>query len=238
MIKKVKRKRLNLKRTIFFILLIYVMCYSFYYILNQPIKHIYITGNSLVKDSDIIRLSNLKDYPSIFKYRNNTIEKKIKKHKLIDQVDVKKTFGFTININIVENKILFYYLNEEKIMLSNGNLVKNDLETLVGIPTFINECSKELLQKFQEGFSKLNTNIIFEIDSIEYFPNINNDGKLLSDNRFKILMNDGNTIIVNTKSVNVLNKYNDIYASLGGKSGIINLDSDKLSNLVFIPYGE
>ena len=51
-------------------------------------------------------------------------------------------------------------------------------------------------------------------------------------------MNDGNTIIANSKSVNVVNKYNDIYASLDGKLGTINLDSNKLKNLVFIPYEE
>ena len=49
-------------------------------------------------------------------------------------------------------------------------------------------------------------------------------------------MNDTNTIIVNTKTISVLNKYNDIYASLGGRVGTINIDSDEISNLVFIPY--
>ena len=44
--------------------------------------------------------------------------------------------------------------------------------------------------------------------------------------------------ICNTKTVNVLNKYNSIFASLNGKYGTINLDSNKLSNLVFIPYEE
>ena len=41
-----------------------------------------------------------------------------------------------------------------------------------------------------------------------------------------------------TKTVEVINKYNTIYASVGDKKGTINLDSNKLSNLVFIPYGE
>ena len=49
-------------------------------------------------------------------------------------------------------------------------------------------------------------------------------------------MNDGNTVVANSKSVSVLNKYNDIYASLNDKKGTINLDSNKLDNLVFIPY--
>ena len=237
MTKKVKKRRLNIKRTLFFLLLFYIIGYSIYYLINQPIKHIYINGNSLIKESDIIRLANIKDYPSIFKYSNKVLDNNIKKNKLVDKVNVKKTFNSTIKIDIIENKLLFYYLNEEKIVLSNGNIINNDLDNVVGIPTLINECNKDILNKFIKDFSKLNTNIIYEIDYIEYYPSINND-KVISDNRFKIMMNDGNTVIVNTNSVSTLNKYNDIYASLGEKLGIINLDSDKLSNLVFIPYEE
>lgn len=238
MTKKVKKKRLNLKRTLFFLLLLYIIGYSIYYLINQPIKHISISGNSLVSDSEIIRLAKLKDYPSIFKYSNKTLEKNIKKHDLIDSVEVKKTYGFTINIDIIENKLLFYYLDEEKIVLSNGNIIKNNLDKVYGIPTLINSSESDIFEDFVDNFSELNTNIIYEMDEIEYYPSISEDGTVISDNRFKIMMNDGNTVIANTKSVNVLNKYNDIYASLGGKSGTINLDSDKLSNLVFIPYEE
>ena len=237
MTKKVRKKRLNIKRTLFFLLLFYIIGYSIYYMINQPIKHIYINGNNLIKDSDIIRLANIKDYPSIFKYSNKTLETKIKKNKLINSVNVKKTFNFTIKIDIIENKLLFYFLNEDKIVLSNGDIINNNLNNIIGIPTLINECNKDILNKFIKSFSELNTNIIYEIDYIEYYPSINND-KIISDNRFKIMMNDGNTVIVNTNSVSTLNKYNDIYASLGGKLGTINLDSDKLSNLVFIPYEE
>ena len=236
MTRKVKRKRLNIKRTLFFLLLIYIIGYFCYYLLNQPIRHISISGNSLVKDSDIIRLANLKDYPSIFKYSNNKIESNIKKNKLIKEVNVSKRLGSVIKIDIEENKLLFYYLNEDKIILSSGNIIKNDFDSVVGIPTLINECDKDILKKFINGFSSLSENIIYEMNSIEYYPYDNLE--TINNNRFKIYMNDGNTIIVNVNSVSTLNKYNDIYASLDGKKGTINLDSNKLSNLVFIPYEE
>ena len=84
----------------------------------------------------------------------------------------------------------------------------------------------------------LDSNIIFEMNEIEYYPKYTETNELVSDDRFKITMNDGNTIIVNTNTVDVINKYNEIYASLGDRKGTINLDSNKLSNLVFIPYEE
>ena len=72
MAKKV-RKRLNIKRTIVFLLFLYIVGYLVYFLLNQPIKHIEISGNNRVSDNDILRISKLENYPSIFKYRNRRI---------------------------------------------------------------------------------------------------------------------------------------------------------------------
>lgn len=236
MTRKVKRKKLNIKRTLVFLLFLYIVGYAVYFIINQPIRHIEIKGNELVLDSDILRVSKLKDYPSMFKYSNKTLEKRIKSIKLIDEVDVKKSIGFKIKINIKENKALFYY--NDKIVLSNGNIVKNEFKNIYGIPIFKSTIDSKLLNKFTEGFSKLKDNIIYEMNEIEYYPLTSEEGEIITSDRFKILMNDGNTIIANTKTVSILNKYNDIYASLGGKLGTINLDTNEINNLVFIPYEE
>lgn len=236
--KKVKKRKLNIKRSLFFLLVIYIICYGVYFLLNQRIKHIEITGNSLVSDNEILKLSKLDDYPSIFKYSNNKLEKNIKKHKLIEDVEVKKCLNFVVKIEIEENKLLFYYKNEDKIALSNGNLIKNNFDNVLGIPTLINDVDSKLLKKFINKYSLLNENIIFEIDSIEYFPNYNEEGKIIENDLFKIIMNDGNTVLTNSKNVYLLNKYNIIFASLGNRKGTINLNSGEVNNLIFIPYGE
>jgi len=236
--KKVKKRKLNFKRLLFFVLLIYILCYGSYYLLNQRIKHIEIIGNSLVNDNEILELSKLDSYPSIFKYSNGKIEKNIKKHKLIENVEVKKRFNFVIKIEVEENKLLFYYKNENKIALSNGNIIKNNFDEVLGIPTLVNNVDKKLLKSFISKYSKLNENIIFEIDSIEYFPNYNEKGKIIERDMFKLLMNDGNTILTNSKNVYLLNKYNIIFASLGERKGTINLNSGEVNNLIFIPYEE
>lgn len=239
MARKVKRKRLNIKRTLVVILVLYILGYFCYSMLNHPIKHVEISGNNIINDAEILRISKLKDYPSMMKYTSNTIKKNIKSIDLVNDVKVKKWFNHTIKIEIEENKILFYYENTDKIVLSSGNIIKNEYKNLYGVPVFINSLKSDLMNDFIKGFSKLETNIISEINEIEYYPKYNEDNsKLISEDRFKILMNDGNTIIANTKTVEVINKYNTIYASVGDKKGTINLDSNKLSNLVFIPYGE
>ncbi len=233
--KKKKKKRLNKKRTLVFILFLYIICFFLYDLINTPIKHYEINGNNIVSDSEILKVSNLKDYPSIMKYTSNTIEKKIKNIELIDSVKVKKWFGHKVIINIKENKVLFYYKDINKIVLSNGNIIDNKYD-IVGIPILVNEIDKDVYNSFISSYSKLNDNIIYEINNVEYYPQTSTDGSIISKDRFKIVMNDGNTVVANSKSVSVLNKYNDIYASLNDKKGTINLDSNKLDNLVFIPY--
>ena len=233
--KKKKKKRLNKKRTLVFLLFLYIICFFLYDLINTPIKHYEINGNNIVSDSDILKVSNLKDYPSIMKYTSNTIEKKIKNIELIDSVKVKKWFGHKVIINIKENKVLFYYKDINKIVLSNGNIIDNKYD-IVGIPILVNEIDKDVYNSFISSYSKLNDNIIYEINNVEYYPQTSTDGSIISKDRFKIVMNDGNTVVANSKSVSVLNKYNDIYASLNDKKGTINLDSNKLDNLVFIPY--
>lgn len=233
--KKKKKKRLNKKRTLVFILFLYIICFFLYDLINTPIKHYEINGNNIVSDSEILKVSNLKDYPSIMKYTSNTIEKKIKNIELIDSVKVKKWFGHKVIINIKENKVLFYYKDINKIVLSNGNIIDNKYD-IVGIPILVNEIDKDVYNSFISSYSKLNDNIIYEINNVEYYPQTSTDGSIISKDRFKIVMNDGNTVVTNSKSVSVLNKYNDIYASLNDKKGTINLDSNKLDNLVFIPY--
>ena len=236
--KKVKKRKLNFKRLLFFVLLVYILCYSCYYLLNQHIKHVEIIGNSLVSDNEIMRLSKLDNYPSIFKYSSRKLEKNIKKHILIQDVEVSKHFNFIVKIKVEENKLLFYYKNEDKIAISDGNLIKNNFEKALGIPTVVNNVDSKLLKKFINKYSELKENIIYEIDSIEYFPNYNEVGKIIEKDMFKLVMNDGNTILTNSDNVYLLNKYNIIFASLGDRKGTINLNSGEVNNLIFIPYGE
>ena len=43
------------------------------------------------------------------------------------------------------------------------------VDNIYGIPTFVNDIKADILNKFIEGFSKLEDNIIYEMNEIEYF---------------------------------------------------------------------
>ena len=43
-----------------------------------------------------------------------------------------------------------------------------------------------ILNKFVKSFSELNDNIVYEMNEIEYYPSVNENGKVIDDDRFKI----------------------------------------------------
>ena len=66
-IKRVKKRKLNIKALIILLLIIYLIVMLLYTLFTMPIKNIYITGTNLLKDHEIIEAAGIKDYPAIFK---------------------------------------------------------------------------------------------------------------------------------------------------------------------------
>ena len=91
-IKTIKKKRFNFKKLLILILILYVIGYTGYYLLNLPIKNIVITGTTNLTDYEIINIAKIKDYPSIFKTSSKTLEKRIAKLDLVNSVKVSKNF--------------------------------------------------------------------------------------------------------------------------------------------------
>lgn len=235
---KVKKKRLNIKKFIILFLFFYMIVYTVVFLFNEPIRHIRIKGNNLVTDAEILEISKLKNYPSIFKYFSNSLEKRIEKLELVKIAKVRKKWGFVVEIDITENQPLFYNSSMNKIYLSNNSFV-TDIE-VIGIPTMISDVSEELLNKFIDGFSEVDANIIYEVNEIYYDASFDENGETLDGERFRLLMNDGNQIYVtaeNKESIKRLNYYNEIYASINNKKGYLYLDSGEYGNYGFTPYG-
>ena len=118
------------------------------YLVTSKINHIEISGNNLIKDSEIIIKAKLKDYPAIMKYSSKTIENNIKDINLIKNVRVRKKIGNIISIDIEEKKVLFYYLDTKKIVLSDGTIFDNNIKNIYGIPVLINSVDEEILIDF------------------------------------------------------------------------------------------
>ena len=68
--KKIKIKFLPFLIVIVLAILIYLL---YCFIITLPIKNIYITGNNILKDHEVIELAGISDYPSFFKTSNKPI---------------------------------------------------------------------------------------------------------------------------------------------------------------------
>ena len=89
---KVKKRKLKTGRIVITILLLLLMVLIYLTVRELPIKNIYVIGNNIVSDKEILELSNLSDYPSFLQTSNRSIISNIKKSDYIKNVVIKRKF--------------------------------------------------------------------------------------------------------------------------------------------------
>lgn len=217
--KNKKKKKLNIIKLLVFILIFYIIIYSIYSLLNMKIRNIVIKGNTYLKDYEIIEQANIKDYPPMLTLNKNKTINKLKELDLISDATIKKSFDFTLTIEVVEKKIILEYDNN--YYLSDGSKITG---SYLGTPTLVNYVPEGTLKKFLNEMGKLDYDIINSISEIEYSPTKNSDGNITDEDIFIFKMNDGMIVYISTDKIDIMNKYQKIYASLGDKKGILHLD--------------
>ena len=230
-LKRVKKRKLNLKAVLILLLVIYLIVMLLYTIFTMPIKNIYITGTNLLTDNEIIEAAEIKNYPAIFKTSKKKLIKKISNLELVENVEVKKTLTGKITIKIKEAIPLFYNRNTNKVVLSNKKEVSPNRKYL-GIPTLINYVPNDILNDFIEALGAIDSDIIKMINEIEYSPDMSND-IMIDEYRFLLRMNDTNHVYINIINIERLNDYEKIFATVGDLHGTIYLDSYNADNIIF-----
>lgn len=233
-VKRVKKRKLNWKRVLILLLILYLIAMLLYTFFTMPIKNIYIKGTNLLTDNDIIEVANLKDYPSIFKISKSKLKKEISSLELVEDVDIKKTITGKLTITITEARPLFFNRTTNKVVLSNNKEVENN--NYLGIPTLINRVPTDILSDFITALSEIDHDIIKMINEIEYDPNISND-ITIDEYRFLLRMNDSNHVYVNIINMERLNDYESVFATIGDLRGTVYLDSYNADNIIFEAFG-
>ena len=75
---RVKKRKLKIGRILLCLLVLCLFVILFYFIRKLPIKNIYIVGNNIVPENEILDLSGVKNYPSFIDTSNSRIIKNIK----------------------------------------------------------------------------------------------------------------------------------------------------------------
>lgn len=213
---KNKKRKLNKKRLFFALVLFFLLSFVISKVFNSNIKNIYVKGNELLTDQEIIDIAGIEDYPSSINNLSVTLESRLEKNQYILEADVTKSnLTSKITIEVKENYPLFYYQTENKTILYNKDKVTEKFTT----PTVINQIPNTVYDKFLKAIKKVKKNILYRMSEIEYSPND------VDEERFFILMNDGNYVYLTLDKFLAINKYIDMVKSFDNKKGILYLDS-------------
>ena len=217
MAKSKKRKvRIKYGRIFLFILLVVGTIIGIYKVFNMRVTNIYVTGNTIYTDQEIIDLAGLYNYPRVIAIRNRKIESQLKQNKYIKDAYVSRTsFLQKVNIEITENKPLLYYQYDNVYLLSNYEKTSDRFE----VPILINQTPEDILKKLLKKMATIDEDVLYRISEIRYYPSN------VDDELFYLTMNDGNYVYINIKNLKKLNNYIEIIRSFDNKKGIIHLDS-------------
>lgn len=217
--KKKKRKvRLKIKNILIFLSIILIFLAVIYYVLQMPIKNIYISGNKILDDETVIELAKLSNYPSFLLTSTSEIKRNLSKSDYINNIKVSKKLGNVIDIKVEEYKALALTNNGQRVILSSGKIIENK-DNITDVPVLNNNISDKVFNYFIKKFSGVNDNILRQISQLEYSP------VSVDDKRFLLYMDDGNMIYITLTKIDKLNKYNAIKDKMDNQIGLIYLDS-------------
>lgn len=212
---KVKKRKIKTKRIIYLLSVIILIALIVSNILSLPVKNIYIKGNNIISDKEIISLAGLNNYPPYIDTFKTNIKDKLKKNDYIKNVKIKRTINRKIYLEIEEYTPICKY--NDKLILSSAKQVDN-IYNIDYVPFLINDISS-IYNDFVNKFSEVTTDSLIKISHIEYVPNE------VDKKRFLLYMTDSNYVYITLTKIDKINKYNSIVEELDGKKGIIYLDS-------------
>ena len=217
MAKKKKKRVFKVKNIIILLFVFLGIVFLIYYGLTMPVKNVYISGNEILSDDKIMKISDLYEYPSFLLTSSRDISKNILNDPYVKGVKIHKKFGNVVEIVIQEYRVVCSFGN--KILLENGRFLENSY-SVMDVPLLINEVDNAtVLKKFAQKFGEIDGDILRQISEIEYQPSS------VDEERFLLYMSDGNLVYITLTKVGKINKYNQIKDKLENHLGIIYLDS-------------
>ena len=232
-----RKKKLRVKVLLKILVFLLIIAAIVYYVLNVRVHNIYVKGNVYTKDISIIKSAKIENYPKLIKINKKQAINEITNLPLVKDAKIKIGMFGKVTITVEEREILFFYRYNDKIVTSDNTQI-SDTNEYVGYPTLINFTPDTTLAELVKGLNKVDINIIKMINEIEYMPYKSATGEIIDENRFKLLMNDGNTVYIDTANIRRLNQYLEIYASLNMETvkGVLYLDTITEENILFESY--
>lgn len=218
--KTVKKTRIKVFNLLLVLLVLIGLFLACYYVYKIPVKNIVIKNNNYLNDDYIIELAGIKNYPRFLSIRESSISKKLAKSNYIDSAKIKRKWGFILEIDIKENRPLFFDVSKNKYVFDNKEETnEEEISNDFLVPRLLNYVPDVKYDKFIAGMSKTDKAILIKISDIEYKPND------YDKDRFLLYMDDGNLVYLTLTKFKAINHYNEVLTQLEGHKGILYLDS-------------
>ena len=209
-----KRRKIRYKRILFVLFFLFLIIFLSIKFFNIRITNIYISGNNILTDQEVIDIAKVSDYPKSINNPTWTIEKRLESNILIKHAFVSKNKGI-LKINIEENNPLFYDSIDSKTVLSDKSKIDIKFDT----PVLINTISSDIYDEFIDKMNDIDINILKKISEIKYDPND------IDNKRFLLTMVDGNYVYITINKFDLINNYISIIKNFNNKKGILYLDA-------------
>lgn len=215
MAKKVKKKiKFKIVPILIFLVSLVILYFGLTILADTKIKNIYVYGNNLLTEQEVIELAKVEDYPSFYKTLSRNMKKNIMTNPIVKDVKIRKTFFNVLKIYVAEYKPLF--IKGDKLILEDG--ISTDI-VKCKVPVLTNEVDSDVYNNLTKEMLKLKDSIRSQISEITYAKSE------YDDSRFLLYMDDGNHVYVNIAKFSKLNYYDEIYPTLNNKKGTLYLDS-------------
>lgn len=218
--KIVKKRKIKLLNFLIFLLVLSVLSFSVYLILQIRVKNLIVTGNNYINDDTILEIAKLKDYPKFILTNTYKARKDLEKYSYIKSAEIERKWPFTFEIRIEEARALFYNTNNNSYVFNNNKTIKeSQSEYNFRVPRLLNYVPDKKYKLFTENMAKVNIDTLSKISDIEYQPNE------YDKDRFLLYMDDGNMVYLTLTKFKMINHYNEVLKQLENHKGILYLDN-------------
>lgn len=214
--KKNKKRKLRIFRVIktFFVLCIALLV--IYLITLIPTRGYYVINNNYYSDDEILEILKLNNKSSFLLTNQSSINSKVKKNEILKKVKLHKKLYLEFELEVLENKIMFYDLKNNKSVLEDGTKVNIKNENYIVLTNEIKD--RNIYKKLAKKMLKIDDDILDIISEIKYDPNE------VDNERFLFSMNDGNYVYITLSKIKKINSYEKIVESIKDQKGILYLD--------------
>lgn len=214
--KKNKKRKLRVFRVIKTFFVLFLVLLVIYLITLIPTRGYYVTNNNYYSDDEILDILKLNNKSSFLLTSQSSINSKVKKNEILKKVKLHKKLYLEFELEVLENKIMFYDLKNNKSVLEDGTKVNIKNENYIVLTNEIKD--KNIYKKLAKKMLKIDDDILDIISEIKYDPNE------VDNERFLFSMNDGNYVYITLSKIKKINSYEKIVESIKDQKGILYLD--------------